>query len=99
MICDGFESEGSNMKINNVGPSGMNPYKKHMNKSDEMKQPSIGRDKIEISTTAKELQHSSQLVAERQAKIEEIKLSLENGTYSVNVNETAKSLIDYYKKK
>ncbi len=99
IISDGFESEGSYMKINNVGPSGMNPYKKQLNQLNELKHASSRKDKIEISTTAKEMQHSSQFVAERQAKVEKIKLSLENGTYSVNVNEIAKSMINFYKKK
>ncbi|MGM9929672.1 MAG: flagellar biosynthesis anti-sigma factor FlgM [Bacillus sp. (in: firmicutes)] len=88
------------MKINHVGTSGVNPYKSNLNKVAQLKNAaSRSKDKIEISTTAKELQHSSQLVAQRQAKVEEIKLSLENGTYSVDLKETAKSMIDFYTKK
>ena len=88
------------MKINNIGPSGINPYKKNLNKMNEMKQSSLrSKDKIEISTTAKELQQTSQLVVQRQEKVEQIKVSVENGTYSINPKEIAKGLIDFYFKK
>ncbi|WP_019243086.1 MULTISPECIES: flagellar biosynthesis anti-sigma factor FlgM [Bacillus] len=88
------------MKINNVGPSGINPYNKNLNKMNELKKSSFNtKDKIEISTTAKELQHSSQLVSQRQEKVEAIKVSVENGTYQLDARATAKSLINFYLKK
>lgn len=87
------------MKINNLGPTGFNPYKKNANMLDEAKKSSVqGKDKIEISTTAKELQQTSSLVAQREAKVEEIKLSIDNGTYSLNAKETAKGILNFYKK-
>lgn len=86
------------MKINNVGPTGLNPYKKNLNKLDEVKQSSFQKDKLEISSTAKELQHSSQLVTQRQERVEAIKVSVENGTYNVNPKDTAKSIINFYSK-
>jgi negative regulator of flagellin synthesis FlgM len=88
------------MKINNIGSSGINPYKRYMNKLDEAKKSSFNvSDKVEISSTAKELQQSSQIPAQRQAKVEELKLQVENGTYKLNPKETAKGIIDFYFKK
>ena len=45
------------MKINNIGPSGINPYKRQMNKLEEASN-TLGKkaDKVEISSTAKEMQ-------------------------------------------
>lgn len=98
-MCTRAESEGCNMKINNIGPSGFNPYKKNTNMLDEAKKSSVsGKDKIEISTTAKELQQTSPLIAQREARVEEIKVSIENGTYTLNAKETAKSILNFYKK-
>lgn len=99
IMCTRAESEGCNMKINNIGPSGFNPYKKNTNMLDEAKKSSVsGKDKIEISTTAKELQQTSPLIAQREARVEEIKVSIENGTYTLNAKETAKSILNFYKK-
>lgn len=88
------------MKINNIGQTGMNPYKNNLSKLDDVKQSSFNKkDKLEISSTAKELQHTSQVVTQRQAKVEELKISVENGTYKVNPRETAKALLNFYSKK
>lgn len=87
------------MKINNVGPAGMNPYKTNLNKLDEAKQSLFNtKDKIEISTTAKDLQQSSQIVAQRQEKVQQLKLSVENGTYKLDPRGTARSLVHFYSK-
>ncbi|RFU67417.1 flagellar biosynthesis anti-sigma factor FlgM [Bacillus sp. V59.32b] len=87
------------MKINNIGSSGVNPYNREYNKIETAKTANVKADKLEISSTAKELQQSLQIPAERQAKVDELKNKLESGTYKVNVHETAKSIIDYYFKK
>ncbi len=87
------------MKINNFGPSGINPYKKQMNKLDGAAAPTDKKtDKVEISSAAKEMQQLSQISAERKAKVEELKLQVQNGTYKMDAKETAKSLLDFYKK-
>ncbi|WP_409290526.1 flagellar biosynthesis anti-sigma factor FlgM [Peribacillus sp. SCS-37] len=84
------------MKINHLSSAGMNPYKRQIQKTDEIKQSSLKADKVEISKTAKELQHTSQIPAQREAKVEELKQQLKNGTYKVDAGETAKSIIKYY---
>ncbi len=87
------------MKINNVGPAGMNPYKKNINRLEEAKQSSFqAKDKLEISTTAKELQQTSQVITQRQEKVEALKVSVQNGTYKLDASETAKSIVDFYRK-
>ena len=87
------------MKINNVGHSGLHPYKQNLQKMDgNKKTPFQGKDEIEISIRAKELQHTSGFATERKEKVEAIKLPLENGTYSLDAKETAKSMVNFYKK-
>ncbi|MFS0783693.1 flagellar biosynthesis anti-sigma factor FlgM [Bacillus sp. 1P06AnD] len=87
------------MKINNIGPAGMNPYKQNMNKLDGLQKSTYKKDQIEISSTAKEMQQSSQIVSQRQARVEDIKVSIENGTYSIDPKATAKSIVNFYSKK
>ncbi|PLR82586.1 flagellar biosynthesis anti-sigma factor FlgM [Bacillus canaveralius] len=85
------------MKINNMGPSGLNPYKRQMNKFENAdKTASKASDKLEISSTAKEMQQSSHISAQREAKVEELRIQVENGNYKVNPRDVAKSLINYY---
>mgnify|MGYP003447841177 FL=1 len=86
------------MKINHLNEYGVNPYQKAVNKADTSMKPSQLADKVEISSKAKELQQLSSVEVERQAKIDEIKKQVENGTYQVNVNETAKGVLDFYSK-
>jgi negative regulator of flagellin synthesis FlgM len=88
------------MKINNIGPSGINPYKRQMNKLDEAASTQAKKaDKVEISSTAKEMQQLSQVSVQRQQKVEELKIQVENGTYKLDPKETAKSIINFYQKK
>ena len=85
------------MKINHIGPSGINPYKRQVNKQ-EAAAVSAGTkaDKVEISSTAKEMQHVS---VQRQHKVEALKIQVQNGTYKLDSAETAKGIIDFYKNK
>ncbi|OIK11432.1 flagellar biosynthesis anti-sigma factor FlgM [Bacillus sp. MUM 13] len=87
------------MKINQTfGASGVNPYNRQANKIDQTKPAVKLSDKVEISSTAKELQQTSQIPAQRQAKVEELKLQVQNGTYKLNAQETAKSILNHFKK-
>lgn len=87
------------MKINNFGAQGVNPYKRQMNKIDNISN-TAGKtaDKVEISSAAKELQGVSQMAKERQAKIEQLKIQVENGTYKVDAKETAKNMVNFFEK-
>ena len=86
------------MKIHNFGTPGMNPYKQTLVKQESaVKQQPTGSDKIEISHTAKELQQQSTFVMDRQKKVEAIQSQIQNGTYKVDPEKVAKSLVDFFK--
>ena len=87
------------MKINNFRPSGVNPYSNQQNKMDQLgKLKHKKTDVVEISREAKEMQSISSIEKERQTKVEELKAQVENGTYNLQPNQIAKSMIDYYRK-
>jgi negative regulator of flagellin synthesis FlgM len=87
------------MKINNVGMAGVNPYNLQANKTGNIKESKVkSSDKVEISSAAKEMQQSSPILAERQAKVDELKIQVEEGNYKLNAKATAKGLIDFYRK-
>ncbi|MEQ2527520.1 flagellar biosynthesis anti-sigma factor FlgM [Bacillaceae bacterium CLA-AA-H227] len=86
------------MKINNYGTSGINPYKRQMNKLENTnKTTTPSADKVEISTTAKEMQHVNSIAVERQEKVEQLKIQVENGSYKVNAQTVANKLVNFYK--
>lgn len=88
------------MKINNLGSSGINPYKRQQNKLDSISgNARRAEDKVEISSVAKEMQQGSQFQIDRQAKVEQLKLDVETGNYKVDPQKVAKSIIDFYSKK
>lgn len=87
------------MKINPFGNQGINPYKRQMNKMDQVgKVVQKQADRVEISSTAKEMQQLAQLPDERQAKVEELKSQVQSGNYKVDPQQVAKSLVDFYTK-
>lgn len=87
------------MKINPFGSQGINPYKRQMNKMDQAgKMAPKQADRVEISTTAKEMQQISKLPDERQAKVDELKNQIEKGTYKMDPQRVAKSIVDFYTK-
>ena len=65
----------------------------HLGKSKQKK-----TDVVEISREAKEMQSISSIEKERQTKVEELKAQVEDGTYNLQPNQIAKSMIDYYRK-
>ncbi|WP_449622734.1 flagellar biosynthesis anti-sigma factor FlgM [Robertmurraya sp. Marseille-Q9965] len=85
------------MKINNYGTSGINPYKSQMNKLENTNKASKQTDKVEISATAKEMQQIKNFNAQRQEKVEALKIQVETGNYKVNTKEVAKSLYNFYR--
>lgn len=86
------------MKINNFGPSGINPYKRQMNKLENAgKTGKQITDKVEISTAAKEMRHVNSFTVERQEKVNQLKIQVENGSYKVNSQAVANKLVNFYK--
>lgn len=87
------------MKINNIGSMGVNPYKKNLEKNAAATQKSQSKaDKVEISSKAKDLQQSNELVKARQEKVQAIKQQVESGTYTIDPQAIAKGLLNFYKK-
>jgi negative regulator of flagellin synthesis FlgM len=87
------------MKINPLGSQGINPYKRQMSKLDQAnKTAGKAADKVEISSAAKEMQQESQISNEHDAKVNELKIQVENGTYKVDPKAVAKSIVNFYKK-
>ncbi|MHA7138079.1 flagellar biosynthesis anti-sigma factor FlgM [Rossellomorea arthrocnemi] len=85
------------MKINNIGNQNINPYKRNLNKMDQV--GNIGKkasDKIEISSAAKEMQEVSKLGNERQARVEALKDQVQSGNYTIDPKAIAKGLKDFY---
>ncbi len=88
------------MKINNIGTTGINPYKKAINKLDKVNNTTTAKaDKVEISSAAKEMQQISQISTARQEKVEQLKLQVQNGTYKVKPQEIATSIMGFYSNK
>lgn len=87
------------MKINKVNIPAINPYKANEMKVEKSVQHRAQQtDKIEISSEAKQLSEITSYGAERNDRVQKIKEQIEAGTYKVNAEEVAKSLINYYKK-
>lgn len=83
------------MKINNIGPSGINPYKNQPKQV--IKAANTAKaDQIEISNKALEMQERSKFAEARQEKVASLKIAVENGTYQVDAKTAATKMIDYY---
>ncbi len=87
------------MKINHIGPSGINPYKRNQMNQQPKSVSSFKEDKVEISTEAKGLQEMNQIQTAREEKVNKLKIAVENGTYKVDPNVVANKMIDFYYKK
>jgi negative regulator of flagellin synthesis FlgM len=87
------------MRINHYNSIQNNPYKNQVqNMKQEKVQSGYKKDELQISEEAKKLLSSSKFETDRAEKISEIKSQVDNGTYKVNINETAKSIINFWQK-
>lgn len=84
------------MKINHFGNVNFNPYKKQMEKLDQLQKGGAKKDQIEISSVAKELQQGSKIETERQEKIDAIKQQVESGEYKVDPEKLARKMYDFW---
>lgn len=95
-ICS-VANGGMNVKINHVGPMGVNPYKRQYDKIENIQKTNPKTtDKVEISSAAKELQGSIQLDNNRQEKVQEIKQQVQNGTYKINHEKIAQGILKFF---
>ncbi|MCM3454377.1 flagellar biosynthesis anti-sigma factor FlgM [Heyndrickxia oleronia] len=86
------------MKINNYGTHGINTYKKQMNKFEQANKSGKQTDKVEISSKAKDMQTST-IEQARRAKVEQLKIEVQNGQYKVNPELIAKGIKNFYQGK
>lgn len=87
------------MRINHFNSIQNNPYKNQVqNMKHEKVQSGYKKDELQISDEAKKMLTSTRLEQERTEKVSDIKNQVENGIYKVNVSETAKSILNYYRK-
>ncbi|WP_047153547.1 flagellar biosynthesis anti-sigma factor FlgM [Aneurinibacillus tyrosinisolvens] len=77
---------------NQVNP--LNPYQQQNMKQEEVKQKAAGRDQVEISPEAMELQRSKETEAERAERIAKLKEQVQAGTYHVDAKLLAEKLIE-----
>lgn len=83
------------MKINHFGRINMNPYNKQQEKIEQI-QKSDRKDKIEISSEAKELQKIGSIEVERQEKVNAIKKEVQSGRYELNAREIAEKMYSFW---
>lgn len=88
--------EVSHMKIQGPNHANMNPYKKQIQKQDEMKQAGSNQDKVEISSQAKQMQETTKAEATRQQHVESIKQQVASGEYEVDAKQTAKQMVNFW---
>ncbi|MFC7062466.1 flagellar biosynthesis anti-sigma factor FlgM [Halobacillus seohaensis] len=85
------------MKINGPNHANFNPYQKQVNQPTDLKNNAKQQqDKVEISDQGKALQDSGKTSEARQKHINEIKSQVEDGTYKVDHQRTAKNLVDFF---
>lgn len=75
----------------------INPYKANeLQVKKSAQHQSAQKDKLEISSEAKQLSEITSHRAERKAHVQKIKEQIDAGTYEVNAEKIAKSLLKYY---
>lgn len=85
------------MKINKMNIPAVNPYKANELQVKKSGQHQLARkDKLEISTEAKQLSEITSYATERKMHVQNIKEQIDAGTYQVNAENIAKSLLKYY---
>jgi negative regulator of flagellin synthesis FlgM len=86
------------MKINSTNMNQIQYYKNHMKKIENEKPQQQKEDKVEISSQAKDLQIASQLLAEREERIQQLKKQVEDGSYKVQPTLVAEKMLQYFNK-
>ncbi|WP_017726236.1 flagellar biosynthesis anti-sigma factor FlgM [Halalkalibacterium ligniniphilum] len=84
------------MKINPFQSVQSNPYRKQVEKQEQVGKTSQKRDRLEISEEAKIMQQGNHLELERAEKVEAIKRQVEAGEYKVNPKAVANKLYDFW---
>ncbi|MBM7577759.1 negative regulator of flagellin synthesis FlgM [Jeotgalibacillus terrae] len=86
------------MKINPFHQNPINPYKRQEAKVEQTElQKQKKADKVEISSEAKEMQSLNKIQEGRQERIDQLKASVENGTYKPDATQTAENLLKFFR--
>ncbi|MEI5907599.1 flagellar biosynthesis anti-sigma factor FlgM [Bacillus spongiae] len=86
------------MKINPNRIHGVNPYQNQLNKVGKADLKQHREDKVEISSTALEMNAATKSSKDRDMKIMQLKNQVESGQYKLDARSIAESIIKYQKK-
>lgn len=92
------KERSKNMKINGANQVNFNPYKQHLQKQADMKKSASKSDEIQISQEALKLQEKEKPAEKRAAYVEQIKQEVESGEYKIDVEKTARKMINFWQK-
>ena len=89
------------MKINNVSVNKVINLYSDNKRVESKKTEAVKKDSIEISKTARSLSgiHSGETFGNSEAKIEELRNQISQGTYKSNATSTAKRMVDIIKER
>lgn len=85
------------MKITSFSINSVNPYNKQQRAAKAASVNQVFADKIEISTTAKEMSASSTYSSERAQKVQQLKEKIQSGEYQVDARKVAEDMLKYYR--
>ncbi|RUL54181.1 flagellar biosynthesis anti-sigma factor FlgM [Lysinibacillus antri] len=85
------------MKITSFSINSVNPYNKQQRSAKAASEKQAFADKIEISTTAKEMSASSTYSSERAQKVQQLKEKIQSGEYQVDARKVAEDMLKYYR--
>lgn len=86
------------MKINSTDMNQIQFYKNQMKKIENEKPQQQKENKVEISSQAKDLQIATQLLAEREERIQQLKKQVEDDSYKVQPTLVAGKMLQYFNK-
>jgi negative regulator of flagellin synthesis FlgM len=99
MRYETIDNEVNNMKVNSTNVDRIQYYQNHVKKIEKEQPKQQQEDKLEISSQAKDLQIASQLIAEREERIQQLKKQVEDGSYKVQPTLVAEKMLQYFNKK
>lgn len=77
----------------------VNPYQNQIRKQTSVRtEQQVKADQLQISDQAKKMQEAKHVQPEREARVEAIKQQVETGNYSVDAEQTAVKLLQFFKK-
>ena len=85
------------MKIQGYGMQGLNPYSNTKRTAPAKETSESFKDKLEISSAAKDMTVASQYSTERAEKVQKLKADIQSGNYQVNAKQVAEDMLKYYK--